>query len=37
MYKYTMMCQSNKTQLYNVYYCTRATRFDSYIINCRPF
>jgi len=37
MYKYKMMFQSNKTLLYYVYYCTRATCFDSYRIIFRPF
>ena len=35
--KYTMMCQSNTTNLYYVFYCIRATCFDSYRIICRPF
>ena len=29
LYKYTMTCQSNTTKLYYVYYCIRATCFDS--------
>jgi len=37
LYKYTMMCQSNTTRLYYVYYFTRATCFDSYRIIFRPF
>jgi len=36
-YKYTMMYQSNTTQLYYVYYCTRATCFNCYRIIFRPF
>ena len=36
-YKYTTMCQSNTTNLYYVYYCIRATCFNSYRIICRPF
>ena len=35
--KYTMMYQSNTTKLYYVYYCIRATCFDSYRIIFRPF
>ena len=35
--KYTMMYQSNTTKLYDVYYCIRAARFDSYRIIVRPF
>ena len=35
--KYTMMCQSNTTNLYYVFYCIRATCFDSYRIIFRPF
>ena len=35
--KYRMMCQSNTTNLYYVYYCIRATCFDSYRIIFRPF
>jgi len=35
--KYTMMYQSNTTKLYYVYYCIRATCFDSYRIILRPF
>ena len=35
--KYTMMCQSNTTNCYYVYYCIRATCFDSYRIIFRPF
>ena len=31
------MYQSNTTQLYYVYYCIRATCFDSYRIIFRPF
>jgi len=34
--KYTMMCQSNTTNLYYVFYCIRATCFDSYTIIFRP-
>ena len=37
LYKYTMMYQSNTTKLYYVYYCIRATCFDSYRIIFRPF
>ena len=37
MYKYTTMYQSNTTKLYYVYYCIRATCFDSYRIIFRPF
>jgi len=37
MYKYTMMYQSNTTKLYYIYYCIRATCFDSYRIIFRPF
>jgi len=37
MYKYTMMYQSNATKLYCVYYCIRATCFNSYRIIIRPF
>ena len=37
IYKYTVMCQSNTTKLYYVYYCIRATCFDSYRIIFRPF
>ena len=37
LYKYTMMCQSNTTKFYYVYYCTRATCFDSYRIIFRAF
>ena len=37
VYKYTMVYQSNTTQLYYVYYCIRATCFDSYRIIFRPF
>ena len=33
----TMICQSNTTNLYYVYYCTTATCFDSYRIIFRPF
>ena len=32
-----MMYQSNTTKLYYVYYCNRATCFDSYRIIFRPF
>ena len=32
VYKYTMMYQSNTTKLDCVYYCIRATCFDSYRI-----
>ena len=32
IYKYTLMYQSNTTKLYYVYYCIRATCFDSYRI-----
>jgi hypothetical protein len=35
--KYTMMCQSNTTKLYCVYYCTRAKCFDTYRPIFRPF
>jgi len=35
--KYTMMYQSNTTELYYVYYCIMATCFDSYRIIFRPF
>ena len=31
-----MMCQSNTTKFYYVYYCIRATCFDSYRIIFRP-
>jgi len=37
VYKYTMMCQSNTTNFYYVYYCIRATCFYSYRIIFRPF
>jgi len=37
VYKYTMMCQSNTTKFYYVYYIIRATCFDSYRIIFRPF
>jgi len=37
LYKYTMLCQSNTTKLYYVYYCTTATCFDSYRIIFSPF
>jgi len=37
MYKYTMMYQSNTTELYYVYYCIRATCFNYYRIISRPF
>ena len=37
IYKYTMMYQSNTTNLYYVYYCIRTTCFDSYRIIFRPF
>ena len=36
-YKCTMKYQSNTTQLYVFYYCTRATCFGSYRIIFRPF
>ena len=36
-FKYTMMYQSDTTQLYYVYYCIRATCFNSYRIIFRPF
>jgi len=32
-----MTYQSNTTKLYYVYYCIRATCFDSYRIIFRPF
>ena len=31
------MCQSNTTKLYYVYYCIRATCFDSYTVIFGPF
>ena len=37
IYKYTMKYQSNTTKLYYVYYCIKATCFDSYRIIFRPF
>ena len=37
LYKYTMVYQSNTTELYYVYYCIRATCFGSYRIIFRPF
>jgi len=35
--KYTMMYRSNTTKLYYVYYCIRATYFDSYRVIFKPF
>jgi len=35
--KYAVMCQSNTTNLYCVFYCIRATCFNSYRIIFRPF
>ena len=37
VYKNKMKYQSNTTKLYYIYYCTRATCFDSYRIIFRPF
>jgi len=37
MNKYTMMYQSNTKKPYYVYYCIRATCFDSYRIIFRLF
>jgi len=37
MYKYKMMYPSSTKKLYYVYYCIRATCFDSYKIIFRPF
>jgi len=37
VHNYTTMYQSNTTKLYYVYYCIRATCFDSYRIIFSPF